>query len=77
MQLTTAMIVAQNEFAQNETESNLESEQKLFTAETDNFTRQREGINASLKELNNQWLNYLNKDPYIKIAYSALCTLIL
>lgn len=77
LELTTAMIIAQNEEAKMETDSQPVAIQKLYIAETNNFTRQREGINLALKELNNQWLDFLNTDPYIKIAYSALCTLIL
>lgn len=76
LQLTPAMVALQKDNDNEEASKQPEGAQKIFTAETDSFTRQRESVNAYLKGFDTQWIDYLNKDPFIKIAYSALITLI-
>jgi carboxyl-terminal processing protease len=47
-----------------------------YTVENNEFDKEQLKVNDNLKELNDQWVNFLKKDPYLQVAYSLMLLMI-
>ncbi len=48
-----------------------------FSVQNNIFTTQQEAMNVSLKEFNEQWIRFLENDPYLGVAYAAMLEMVL
>ncbi|MGH2564509.1 MAG: carboxy terminal-processing peptidase, partial [Ginsengibacter sp.] len=47
-----------------------------YTVENNAFEKEQLKVNDDLKELNDQWVKFLKKDPYLQVAYSMMLLMI-
>ena len=47
-----------------------------YTVENNSFEEEQLKINDNLKEMNNQWIKFLRRDPYLQIAYDMILLMI-
>ena len=49
-----------------------EKEKPPYEVQSNNYEKEQMLINHSLQQVNEQWATYLNKDPYLHIAYEVI-----
>ena len=47
-----------------------------YTVENNSFEEEQLKISDNLKEMNDQWIKFLRRDPYLQIAYDMILLMI-
>ena len=62
---------------QNTPDSNaVKNDKAPYTVQNNSFEKQQMQMSAELREMNEQWAEYLNKDPYLHVAYDIILLMI-
>ena len=71
------VITEENKNVQDKPDSNaIKFEKASYTVQNNSFEKQQMQVNARLKELNEQWTEFLLEDPYLHIAYNTMLLMI-
>ena len=76
LMLRVALAEKQREIGAEQQEAISDSSVAPFSVEINNFTREQEQLSSGLKEFNEQWLRFLEKDPYLRVTFSAMLAMI-
>ena len=54
----------------------IKTEKASYTVQNNSFEKQQMQVDARLKELNDQWAEFLLEDPYLHVAYNTILLMI-
>ena len=71
------VIAEENKNIQGMPDSNaIKTEKASYTVQNNSFEKQQMQVDARLKELNDQWAEFLLEDPYLHVAYNTMLLMI-
>ncbi len=76
LQLSAAVGKEKSTAQKNMEDDSIQIEKPPYSVQNNLFEKQQLQVNVSLKELNEQWTNFLSKDPYLQIAYDMMLLMI-
>ena len=56
--------------------ASLKTESAPYTVDNNAYEKEQLKVNNDLEELNEQWTNFLGKDPYLQIVYRMMLLMI-